>query len=236
MPLFQEIFNVFRVSVFLPCCACCREVLVKKEEMCLCQACQGKIVPYTDPTCLKCGKALPLGQEICGECLVHNPPFRRHVSFSRYEGVMKEIILLYKFGQLRPLGKILSGCLVERFRASIDGSFRWIVPVPADRGRKREFDPMKDLARNLSRELGIDLLKNNLVKVKKTLPQVKLTQARRLKNLDGAFRLKRPVQVKNTRVLLVDDVYTTGTTIKQCSRQLKKAGAEVVAITLARSV
>jgi ComF family protein len=111
-----------------------------------------------------------------------------------------------------------------------------MVPVPADRGRKRELNPILALCKRLSRNLGIPLMRKNLIKVKRTEPQVLLSQARRLKNLDGAFRLKDPAAVRKKRIVLVDDVYTTGTTIKKCTQLLKKAGADVVAITLARSI
>jgi ComF family protein len=232
----REIFYLFRVSVFLPRCSCCQEILVDRKEIILCQVCRAEIIPYPGPVCIKCGKAVSAGQKTCGECLLNPPPFCRHVSFARYEGVLRELISLYKFKEIRPLKKILAGCLVTHVLSAFDESFDWIVPVPADRGRNREVNPILDICKILSRELHIGLLKNNLVKVKKTLPQVKLTQAQRLKNLDGAFSLKHPRLVKGRKILLVDDVYTTGTTIKKCTGQLKKAGARVVAITLARSV
>lgn len=232
----REILNLLRISLFVPRCFCCQEILISKDEKYLCHSCQIKIVPYTDPVCIICGKALISGGETCGECLIIRAPFRRHVSFARYEGVLKELISLYKFKELQPLKKILVDCLAECFRTSINESFDWIVPVPADSGRKREVKPILDISRSLSQKLGIGLLKNNLVKVKKTPPQVILSRARRLRNLDGAFHLKKPGMVKNRKVLLVDDVYTTGTTVKKCSQQLKKAGAEVVALTLARSL
>ena len=164
------------------------------------------------------------------------PPYRKHASYTRYEGVIKELIIYYKFKGMQGLKVLFGSLLTELFNSQITGHFDWMVPVPADQGRKRELNPILELCKKLSRSVDIPLMRKNLIKVKRTEPQVLLSQARRLKNLDGAFRLRDPVAVNKKRILLVDDVYTTGTTIKKCTQLLKKAGADVVAITLARSV
>jgi ComF family protein len=149
---------------------------------------------------------------------------------------MKDMIIRYKFKGAGDLKKDLADCLAELFRNEDEKNFDWIIPVPDDPGRKREYRPIQIIARRLSRQLEIPVMKNNLIKVRKTEPQVGLSQAKRLRNLDGAFRIKNPGILKKQTVLLIDDVYTTGTTVKKCSVQLEKAGARVVAMTLARSI
>ncbi|MCP5107575.1 MAG: ComF family protein, partial [bacterium] len=99
-----------------------------------------------------------------------------------------------------------------------------------------EFNPVLELAKILSRRFEIPLLGNHLVKHKKTLPQAGLSRSKRLTNLDGAFKLAVAPSLKGKKVILVDDVYTTGTTIKKCTELLNKQDAEVTALTLARSV
>jgi len=233
---FQELFNLVRVSVYQHRCICCQDLLVFKEEQHICRSCRSQIQPFFFPVCRLCGKSINENGEICGECSINPPPFRKHASYTRYEGVIKELIIYYKFKGIQGLKVLFENLLAELFNSQITGHFDWMVPVPADRGRKRELNPILALCKRLSGNLGIPLMRKNLIKVKKTEPQVLLSQARRLKNLDGAFQLKDPAAVKKKRIVLVDDVYTTGTTIKKCAQLLKKAGADVVAITLARSI
>lgn len=239
MRLFSAIkglLNLIRVSVYQPRCICCQGLLVFKEEHHICGSCRSQIQPFFFPVCCLCGKSINKNGKICGECLIKPPPYKKHVSYTRYEGVIKELIVFYKFKGIQGLKVLFENLLAELFISQITGHFDWMVPVPADQGRKRELNPILDLCKRLSRSLAIPLMRKNLIKVKRTEAQVLLGQARRLKNLDGAFQLKDPAAVKKKRILLVDDVYTTGTTIKKCAQLLEKAGAEVVAITLARSV
>lgn len=233
---FRELFNLIRVSVYKPGCVCCQSLLVFRDEHLVCRACRSKIQPFFFPVCQYCCKTIREGSDLCGDCSIITPPYRKHVSYTRYDGVIKELIILFKFKNLDGLKVIFEDILVELFRVRLHEDFDWIVPVPADRGRKREINPNLMLSRSISKRLGIPLMARNLIKVKRTEPQVLLSQARRLRNLDGAFAVKRMSVFKNKKVLLLDDVYTTGTTIKKCAILLKKAGADVVAMTLARSV
>jgi len=234
--VFRELFNLIRVSVYESGCACCQSVLVFKDERLVCRTCRSQIQPFFYPVCRLCGKTIGEKSELCGDCSIIPPPYRKHVSYTRYEGIVKELIISFKFKGLEPLKTVFEEILVELFQARINEHFDWIVPVPADRGRKREINPNLILSRSISRRLGIPLMAKNLIKVKKTEPQVLLSQARRLRNLNGAFAVKKTSVFKNKKVLLLDDVYTTGTTIKKCAIPLIKAGADVVAMTLARSV
>lgn len=232
----RELINLFRVSIYQPVCVYCGNVLVCHDERIICHSCRSKIRPFFYPVCRFCGKSIREESDICGDCCIIPPPYRKHLSYTRYEGIVKELIILFKFKGLDPLKTVFEDILVELFRIRIREHFDWIVPVPPDPGRKREINPNLMLSRRISGRLDIPLMANNLIKVKKTEPQVLLTQARRLRNLKGAFKLKKPDLLKDKKVLLMDDVYTTGTTIKRCTIPLKKAGADVVAITIARSV
>ena len=233
---FRELINLFRVSVYKPICVCCGNVLVLRDERIICNSCRSKIRPFFYPVCRFCGKSIKEESEICGDCCIIPPPYRKHVSYTRYEGIVKDLIILFKFKGVDSLKTVFEDILVELFRVRIQEDFDWIIPVPADPGRKREINPNLMLSRRISRRLDIPLMAKNLIKVRKTEPQVLLSQARRLRNLNGAFKIKKPALLKGKKVLLLDDVYTTGTTIKRCTIPLKKAGADVVAMTIARSV
>lgn len=244
--IFRELPRAVRLSIFLCQCPLCGNDLVLEGEEAICRECREKIslqgvnAPVS-PVCPVCSRPLGYESERCGECLTAPPLFRRHVSYGRYEEELRELILRYKYGGVEKLKHLLAGFYVEVYQRKIaineSRGFDFIIPVPPDIGRKREFNPVSEIVKIFSKRLNIPLLAGYLVKVKKTLPQAGLTRSQRLINLNGAFRLKEPaLSIKGKRVLLADDVYTTGTTIKKCTELLIKAGADVVAMTLARSI
>jgi ComF family protein len=114
-----------------------------------------------------------------------------------------------------------------------------LIPAPThpSRVRERGFDHTAELARHLAKRIELPLELGNLIKIRATPSQVKLTRAERLKNLEGAFSVRKPERVKDKTVLLLDDVITTAATTEECARTLKAAGArEVWVAALARSV
>ncbi len=201
---------------------------------------------FSPPTCPRCG--IPFSsketlskspQHICGECRVSPPPF------GPYEGTMAEAIHKFKYSKKRSLGSILGGLLYEYLSSSPFSSLftfhssLLLVPVPLhpERLREREFNQSTLLAKELSKGLSIPMMIDNLFRIRNTRAQIGLEVDERKRNMKGAFSLKKPLSVEGKTVLLIDDVYTTGSTIKECTRVLKKAGAEsVYAVTLARTI
>lgn len=240
---FLELLKAAQLSVFLCQCPICGADLVKEKEEYICSECLDKIIKNElhQPYCPVCGRPLGYEWERCGDCLLEPPPFRRHVSFGRYEEELREIILRYKYGGMQKLKHLLADFYLKVYQNTLaviePGGFDFIIPVPPDKSRKREFNPLLEVVKIVSPQLGIKILTGYLVKVKKTRPQAGLTRSERLKNLNSAFRLARiSPSLKGKRILLVDDVYTTGTTIKKCTEILLKEGAHVFAMTLARSI
>lgn len=232
----KRIFHPLGLILFWSQCRLCGNFLVFPDEAIICRECRTKIKPVHAPLCLRCGKTVGTPTLVCGECLVHPPPYRQHISFSVYENELKEAIILFKYGEIGSLKDFLADCCYQALLSRMNETFDFIIPVPSDAGRKREFRPVPEIAGSLSRRSHISLLAGNLVKARSTPAQVSLSGDRRRKNLKGAFTLKHPGQVKGKKILLIDDVYTTGTTIKTCAESLVKAGAEVWALTLARSI
>jgi ComF family protein len=188
---------------------------------------------YDGPSCRICGEPVTSEHaETCGRCLGSRPPFRRARSFGLYRGALREAIHLLKFNSVKrlsgPLGLLLSGLDIPRADC--------IVPVPLSITtlRRRGFNQTLLVGRALSRARGITLDASTLFKKKDTPSQVGLTRSQRMRNLRGAFAARRGLDGK--RVLLLDDVITTGTTVRECSKALLRAGArEVLALSLARS-
>jgi ComF family protein len=224
-------------------CEVCQAFLEKPGESILCLSCQEKIKPRPwDSYCLCCGRFFEGAGEphLCLGCLEKTPPFSKHRSCGRYEGIIKDVILLYKYRGFEGLGRYLAGYVEQALGSEED---LWldvdaIVPVPLHRVREKErgFNQSRVLAKKLSRIKKIQLLDRRLVKVKNIPPQTSLEAKERVRNVRGAFRVKRPGAIKGKVILLVDDVYTTGSTLSECSLALKDAGAkEVRAVTIAQA-
>lgn len=154
------------------------------------------------------------------------------MSFGLYADTLATALNLFKFQGIkrlyRPLGDLLAEFDVSEFNALIP------VPLSLSRLRERGFNQSLLLAKALSEKAGIPLIFDGLIKNKKTPPQTGLSAKERSANLKGAFSAER--QFPGMKLLLIDDVMTTGATVSECSRELIKAGAnEVVVLTLARA-
>ncbi len=195
--------------------------------------CWEKIAPYSGPSCSIC--ATPLASEystVCGECIKNEPPFAKVLNYGLYSGALAEAIHRMKFYGIRrlaiPLGKLLLNLEIP----AVDG----IVPVPLSKKclRQREFNQTLLLSKVISKKLKMPLYMDILLKKKDTPPQIGLSAKERTKNLKGAFEVRG--NINNLRLLLLDDVMTTGATARECSKALIKAGAEeVIVVTLARA-
>lgn len=229
------LLQVARSGLYRPRCRICQRDLVQAQEKIICSHCREKIAPAVENACRVCGRFVPDGVDACGSCLLHAPPFLRHLSFAAYEGTLRQVIILYKYGEIEPLKHLLAQLCLETVRKRLCGHFDAVVPVPADRGRRHGFQPVRAVCGVLACRLEIDFWPRVLRKTKRTRPQVGLSQAQRLANLDGAFALAAGSKIAGKSILLVDDVITTGTTLRQCAAVLKKGGAKVTALTLAQT-
>jgi ComF family protein len=169
---------------------------------------------------------------VCGQCMKKPPPFSMVINYGLYDGVLAEAINHLKFYGIKRISKPLGRLLYILDLPETDG----IVSVPLNKKslRERGFNQSLLIARVISKKIRVPLLMDLLLKKKETLPQVGLSANERLSNLKNAFEVKG--NIKGLRLLLVDDVMTTGATVTECSKQLMKAGAkEVIVLTLARS-
>jgi ComF family protein len=229
------VLQVVRSGLFRPRCRLCGCDLVRHEENVLCRGCREKIRPAAENRCRVCGKFIPDGMADCGSCLLEPPPFERHRSCAAYEGALREAIILYKYGEVEPLKHVLAGLYLETVERELLGAFDAVVPVPADRRRRHGFQPVRAAGKVLARRLHAPFRPGLLVKKKSTPPQVGLTRAQRRSNLNGAFALGPGARAAGMRVLLVDDVTTTGATLRACAAILKRGGARVTALTLGQA-
>jgi ComF family protein len=226
------------LDFFLPgFCLFCQAPLTPGSEDLVCLQCLGEIELIPQPYCTCCGAPFrgAVGLEhLCQECLMHPPPFSRARAVAFYDGRVLQAIHRLKYHRqliyARFLGQLLNAPSAKELAAGAD----LLVPVPLHprRLRWRGFNQALLLARAFP---AIPLGRNVLVRRRPTLPQVKLSPEERQTNVKGAFLVPKPAAVAGKTVLLVDDVYTTGATAKECARALNRAGVgKVEVLTVAR--
>ncbi len=196
--------------------------------------------------CAGCGERLsPIGEgsrSFCRNCIskissFHKVPIKPDTyAVCKYEGIVKKTIHRLKYGKKRFLAQSLGMILANFYKENLDPErsrrINFIVPVPLHRARERErgFNQAELLAVAMCRTLNLPISANNLIRIRNTPSQTLIKKSERLKNLKGAFRIKKPRYFLKKSVLLVDDVYTTGATTDECRRVLKKAGSKKVLI------
>jgi ComF family protein len=200
----------------------------------ICSGCWATIKRYEGPSCSVCG--LPTVSEytgLCAECLSKTPPFSKISCYGIYDGALKESIHLLKFNGIKRLAKPLSDMLVKMTADDFDA----IVPVPLhiSKLREREFNQTALLSRHIAKTINKPLLTEALIKTRKTALQTAVDGKERRSNLRGAFSVSQ--DVSGMKLTLVDDVITTGATVRECAATLKQAGAqEIRVVALARSM
>jgi ComF family protein len=230
-------------ALFFPVlCRLCQQPIESFTSAPVCQDCLQSVRPYAGLECEKCGQflngpAVLHGTAWCGLCRRGAFVFEKARSLGWYEGRLRDLIHLLKYDGFRPLSKPLGRILAGKLRGLESESFDLILPVPlhSNRQRRRGFNQSALLAGELSKICGIRAGSKDCVRVRDTPPQTGLRAAQRRKNVEGAFHVPRPLGVQQRRVLLVDDVLTTGATANSCARALLDAGAQGVwVVTLAR--
>jgi competence protein ComFC len=215
----------------------------------LCQRCMGDLVRVEAPFCENCGEPFEgaiSGAFTCANCAGRRFAFDFAISRFRSEGPVRELIHDFKYGHDLSLRSVLSGLLqevLEDSRLQVERLGEWVlVPVPLHRSRMRQrgFNQSAEICRALSRETGIPTL-DALSRNRQTDAQASLHRGDRLENLRNAFTLRKSwfgaaFDLKKRKVLLVDDVLTTGATSHECAKVLKRDGGaeKVVVITVAR--
>jgi len=234
--------RLVELLVFPSFCRLCEAPLEDPDERVVCAACLAKLAPRQGPSCSRCGRFFESsGQDhLCARCLEALPAFSLHRSCGAYGGTLKDVILLFKYRKYAPLSRPLARFADTSLRADPEmwAGAELFVPVPLHPSRRRErgFNQARLLARDLASLRGLGVLADALVKTRNAPAQAGLRAADREKNARSAYAVKRPAGVRGRTLILVDDVTTTGATIRECARVLKEAGEkEVRAITLAQA-
>jgi ComF family protein len=233
-------------------CRLCGAPLVSISRLPVCEDCLCALRPISGGTCSICGERLisPFavsgdhGEPKCGLCRRLEPPFAKAVAYGSYAGGLRELIHLLKYEQVRPAANVLGRMLSEAIAVLQPrfGSETTVVPIPLHTAklRQRGFNQSELIARaalKLLRSSSLVLKPALLERRRETQSQTGLTSHQRRENIRGAFAIAAGAQVSDQQFLLVDDVFTTGTTVSECARILRRAGASKVwVVTVARTL
>ncbi|MDR3605434.1 MAG: ComF family protein [Syntrophaceae bacterium] len=203
----------------------------------ICPECRDSVRLVSQPFCNLCGLPLATFDDrsslLCGRCLTKTPPYDKARYGVYYEQSVRAGVTRLKFHSslfnVRPVAELLIDAFTTHYS---NETFDAIVPVPVHKKRliNRGFNQVITISERLSRETGIVLDRTSLVKTRDTEPQVGLSRARRLVNLKNAFQVCRPPRIVNKRILIVDDVSTTGATVSEAAKVVRKAGASYIAV------
>lgn len=211
---------------FTPRCVFCRRILGAGAKERVCPWCHPEQYRLQPPLCRLCGRPALPGAELCRECL-HHPPRVTGRSIYAYEGVMREALHRFKYEGCRSYGDYFGQKLWEEEQEFIRGVWpQLLVPVPlhAKRLRQRGYNQAQVAAEALSRRSGIPW-GEPLIRSRATAPQMGLGFGLRRQNIAGAFEVRKGAQIPAS-ILLIDDIYTTGSTVEACAEALRRANPE----------
>jgi competence protein ComFC len=216
--------------LFPPRCGGCQ-----KAGSLWCETCRAAVQLIAPPWCEKCGEPF-VTDRLCANCRAHPLVIEKIRSVALFDGVLRQAIHRFKYerlaGMAEPFGDLLADYwCAEQLTAD------WLIPVPlhSSRERDRGYNQSELLARRLARRINVPVSSRGLRRTRATAVQMTLNAAQRRENVAGAFECVEP-RVRGARVVIIDDVGTTGATLDACAQAVLKAGAaSVMGLTLART-
>ena len=187
--------------------------------------------------CKTCLAPLPSGAGLCGRCLKNNPAYDRLVACVPYQGKLRTSLHRYKFGGRSDLHTSFAMMMCAQLLSFGCTDFDVVVPIPLSKERLRErgFNQAELIAKDIAKQFHVPCVSNALKKCQDTERQSELNIHQRSKNIRGAFALNNPDAVRGKNVLLVDDIFTTGATMREAAKTLSAVSKSVTACVLAKT-
>ena len=222
--LLNNLYNIF----FPIKCGYCDEITGNGSFVC--EKCNKNIdLEEIKNRCKYCGTKLFDKDRICVKCKKEKKYYDEFIFFSEYEDVLKNKMLAYKFNDK----KYLKDFFVQELAKCVNGiNADYVIGVPISKKRLKErgYNQTNLIAKEIGKTLNIEYIPNMLVKIKETEHQSKLSKTERKFNIKNSFKVADIYNVDNKEILLIDDIFTTGATVNECSKMLKKAGAKKVVV------
>ncbi|ABR46948.1 phosphoribosyltransferase [Alkaliphilus metalliredigens QYMF] len=219
-------------------CIACKENLSNQTKYYLCDTCYGEIDFFPEHCCHQCGKILSMTEAVglCQACESKPPSFERAIAVFQYQGHIKRLIFRFKYEHEPYLSRIMGQMLADSYeKEALEVGLIIPVPLHYKRQKQRGFNQAELLAKYMSQQVKQPYDPDVLIRSQETIIMHHLTRQQREENVKQAFMVKNPGLIVNQKLLLIDDIVTTGATLKACSRVLLEAGAQsVTALTLAR--
>jgi ComF family protein len=242
--IFRTALDALSSVLFPAPCRLCGTALTNASRIPICKQCLDGFVSIPEPMCQSCGRPFvsPLAadaiQPLCRLCRAQFYGFQRARSYAVYDEALSSAVVLLKYEGVRRLGEWFASRLAEMVERDPKAwQVDLVVPVPLhpERLRERGYNQAELIARPLAKRLGLKFGSYLLVRTRPRPAQLVLSRTERWTSVRGAYAIREGARVDNLRVLLVDDVLTTGATLDSCSRALEKAGAAaVLGLTVAR--
>lgn len=209
-------------------CVNCSEEVLKENKYHLCDDCLESI-DFINIGCRKCGDRVNEYTFYCDNCKQTEHNFDRVICCSKFDGVAKHMIYKLKYGEAKYLARVMAIFMAEKFESVCREKIDLIIPVPLSRERMKErgYNQAELIAKHLSKLLNIEI-HNSVLRVKDTPTQTHLSRDERRENLLGAFDISDKEILKGKTILLVDDVCTTGATMDEISKLLRKCKVKAI--------
>ncbi|MDD5081136.1 MAG: ComF family protein [Candidatus Omnitrophica bacterium] len=227
----KEIVNILFPNLCFSC-------LAKTENNVLCSDCYNKIQFVTAPVCILCQN--PSNTRICGKCLKKRIYYDRLICVMRYTGPIKDVIHNFKYTHHNFLADFLSEFIFAYIEAvpylNICEYTLTAVPIHPAKLKERGYNQSYLLAKKIANNFKIPVKNDIIFKIKDNMSQTELKKTERADNVINVFDIDKNIPV-NGKIMIIDDIFTTGSTVNECARLLKEHGAkEVVVLTLAKTV
>jgi ComF family protein len=241
-----ELIRSFLNLIFPTVCLACGEILPNYDEelygLPVCSPCKSRVNLLKGPCCSLCStpfKSPVAISHLCPRCEERRPYFDRLLAPFLYEGILRDVVARFKYGRTgkegKALGQVMGRFLKESYLQR-EGALMVPIPLHPRREMERGFNQTSILAKGIRDCLPVTMAEGVLVRTVDTKSQTGMGQREREANVRGAFEVRYKVRVKGKEVILVDDVATTGSTLNEASRVLKRAGAKrVICLVLART-
>ena len=218
-------------------CVFCGDDIKHPNKYHYCNSCKESLPYNNKKVCRLCGCKIEDSSNLCLNCFKELPNFDMARSPFLYERPISSIVNKFKFENAKYLFKPLSEFLIDEYKKS-GFNAEIIIPMPLSKQhlKERKYNQAEELAKPVAEALNIEISTEIIERVKDTKKQSRLNYEERKKNLEGAFKIKNKTKIKNKVVLVIDDVFTTGSTLNAFCKELRKAKpAKILVLTLAHT-